>query len=317
MQPSQPIYLRLSIHDGCNLRCTYCRPARDSKLSASRPGLTTGELIELVSLVHAVAPLRKLRLTGGEPLLRPDAVELVAGMRRALGEVEICLTTNGTLLDELAADLRAAGLDRVNVSLDTVDPAAYGELTRGGDLGRVLAGLAAARRAGFEDIKLNAVLLRSYNGASLVGLVRRAAELGDEMRFIELMPISVAAGLHRAEFLSAAEAASELRGAFGSLEPLDGSGTAERYQLQVDGRRLAVGFIPSVSDPFCNSCDRLRLDCRGKLFACLRHPDWLDLGGPLKDGDRDEVLQRVARVLDAKCVPEFIWPGRQMSAIGG
>ncbi len=313
----QSIYLRLSINDGCNLRCSYCRPARDVKLSGHRPALSSPDLVKLVGWIDAEVTIRKLRLTGGEPLLRPDATELVASLRRALPDAELCLTTNGTQLSRLAPGLRAAGLDRVNVSLDTTDPQAYRDLTRGGRLETVLSGLAAAREAGFEQIKLNAVLLRSLNGPRLLQLVRDARDLATELRFIELMPISVAAGMHRNEFLSAEEAAAELEAGFGALRPEPGAGIARRFRLAVDGRELVVGFIPSVSDPFCSQCDRLRIDCRGKLYACLRHPDWLDLAKPLAQDEPAVVHERIRRVLAAKCAPEAIWPGRQMSAIGG
>lgn len=313
----QSIYLRLSIYDGCNLRCSYCRPARDVKLSARRPALESADLVKLVSWIDAEVSIRKLRLTGGEPLLRADATALVASLRQALPRAELCLTTNGTQLTRLAHGLRAAGLDRLNVSLDTTDPRSYGALTRGGELQAVLSGLAAARAAGFEQIKLNAVLLRSLNGPRLLQLTRDATGLAAELRFIELMPISVAAGMHRTEFLSAEEAAAELEAEFGALRPEPQVGIARRFSLSVDGHEMRVGFIPSVSDPFCSDCDRLRIDCRGKLYACLRHPDWLDLAGPLSRDEPGAVQERVRRVLAAKCAPEAIWPGRQMSAIGG
>jgi len=311
------LYLRLSINDGCNLRCVYCRPERDFKLSPGRPALERPELLDLVGLIHAQASLRKVRLTGGEPLLRPDTPELVADLRSLLPDTELCLTTNGTLLRRRAGALRAAGLDRINVSLDSAEDDSYAALTRGGNLSRVVAGLEAARLAGFDQIKLNAVLLRSLGDEQPVRLARLAAGLVAEIRFIELMPISVAAGMHHREFLAASEAAAALRRVFGELRPLPHSATAERFALDVDGRPLTVGFIAPVSHPFCGQCDRLRLDCRGKLFACLRHPDWLDLGTPLRRGDRAEVCSRVQRVLEAKCAPESVWPGRQMSAIGG
>ncbi len=311
------IYLRLSICDECNLRCTYCRPAREHRLAVGRPGLDTDSLLRLVGWLDAEVELRKLRLTGGEPLLRPDVVEVVAALRQRLPRTELCLTTNGTRLVELAAGLRSAGLDRINVSLDTVDAEVYTALTRGGRLAAVLDGLAAARTAGFAPLKVNAVLLRSLAGAALERLVRWAAREAVELRFIELMPISVAAGMHRTEFLASSEVLAGLEQRFGRSELLAASATAQRHRLRVDGRELVVGFISSVSEPFCDRCDRLRLDSRGKLFACLRHPDWLDLAAPLRRGDEAEVRQRLARVLAHKCAPECIWPGRQMSAIGG
>ncbi|MBN2498749.1 MAG: radical SAM protein [Deltaproteobacteria bacterium] len=311
------VYLRLSIEDACNLRCTYCRPEHEVRLSEPAPVLAAGELEVLARAIDAVEPVYKLRLTGGEPLLRPDAVELTARLREALPDAELCLTTNGTLLAPLARPLAGAGLARINVSLDSADAKRYAALTRGGDLGATLAGIEAARSAGLERIKLNTVLLEHGNGDALADLLRLAARLDCEIRFIELMPIGVAAGLHREEFLSCDRAFERLASRFEPLGPLPPSSTARRSAFDVEGRRVEVGFISSVSAPFCDRCDRLRLDCRGRLYACLRRWDGLDLAGPMRAGGRDALPERIRRVLAAKCPPESDWPGRQMSAIGG
>ena len=315
------IYLRLSIEDACNLRCRYCRPERDLDLGEpdweEHPVLDTAALLELVAACQRVRPIRKLRLTGGEPLLRSDVVELVSQLRERFEQTEICLTSNGFRLTELAAPLRRAGLDRLNLSLDTLDPEAYRELTRGGDLDSTLAGIQAARRAGFETLKLNAVLFRSVNAGRLHELVHFAIEQGCELRFIELMPISVAAGMHRDEYYSADEALAELREHFEDRGETSSSSTALRRRLALAGREFTVGFIPSVSHPFCADCDRLRMDCRGRLFACLRRGDGLDLASVLARRDLAEVDRRIERVIAAKCPPQSVWPGRQMSAIGG
>jgi cyclic pyranopterin phosphate synthase len=311
------IYLRLSVFNGCNLRCTYCRPAQESKLSAPRPGLSTADLADLVFLINQEVKVSKLRLTGGEPLLRPDIIELVACMRQRLPESELCMTTNGSRLAELASDLKAAGLDRVNVSLDTVDAELYATLTRGGSLQKVLDGLTKARQAGFDRIKLNSVLLQSFSGDVLLHLVRQMAGLVEDIRFIELMPISVAAGMHRIEFLAADQARQIIEREWGSLTIVQTADIVQGGTLQVEGKTLNVGFIPSVTKPFCADCDRLRMDWRGRLFACLRHPDWLDLSTPLRAGDANAVKRSVRRVLDSKRPPDSVWPGRQMSAIGG
>ncbi len=314
------VYLRLSIHDGCDLRCLYCRPERDCSLAELPAELSAAELVALVTALDRALPVHKVRLTGGEPLLRPDAVALVAALRAALPRAELGLTTNGGHLARLAGPLRAAGLDRVNVSLDTLDPEAYRRITRGGGLGRVLEGLEAAAAAGFGGLKLNTVLLRSVHGrgGDLAAIVRLAARLGAEARFLELMPISVAAGMHRHEYLSVEEALVLLGASFADLGPRAvQEGTARRWRLQVDGVERTVGLISSVSHPFCASCDRLRLTCRGQLLACLRNEDGLDLGGPLRAGEEAEVARRIRRVIEAKCPPESLWPGRQMSTVGG
>ena len=314
-------YLRLSIEDACNLRCRYCRPERDLDFGEpaleGRPVLGQDALIDLVAACHRVLPVRKLRLTGGEPLIRADVVELVARLRDMLPEVELCMTTNGTLLEKLADPLKQAGLDRINLSLDTLDADRYRELTRGGKLEQVLAGIGAAKDAGFDKLKLNAVLLESGNGSALRDLVCFGVEQGCEVRFIELMPISVAAGMHRKEFLSADTARQRLAKFFEDLGPAPSSSTASRRRFLVNGQEVTVGFIPSVSHPFCKTCDRLRMDSRGRLFACLRRPEGLDLASALAMGDEAEVERRIQRVLDAKCPAVSVWPGRQMSAIGG
>ncbi|HOX46835.1 MAG TPA: radical SAM protein [Myxococcota bacterium] len=314
------VYLRLSVHDGCDLRCLYCRPERDRSLEDPSPELAVGELVGLVEALDRVVPVRKLRLTGGEPLLRPDLLEIVGRLHSAVPRAELALTTNGGHLARMAAPLRAAGLSRVNVSLDTLDPEAYRRLTRGGGLGRVLEGLEVAAAAGFARLKLNTVLLRSLHaqGGMLPAIVRLAVRLGAEARFLELMPISVAAGLQRTEFLSVEESAGTLAAAFEDLGWLpQESGTARRRAYRVDGAERVVGFIPSVSEPFCGSCDRLRLTCRGQLLPCLRSEDGLELAGPLRAGQADELTRRIRRVLESKCPPEALWPGRQMSRIGG
>jgi cyclic pyranopterin phosphate synthase len=312
------IYLRLSIHDGCNLRCLYCRPERERAIGSPPAELDNQALLGLVRAMAEVVPVRKVRLTGGEPLVRPDAAGLVASLRATLPEAELTLTTNGVLLDGQAEALRQAGLHRLNVSLDTLEPEAYARLTRGGRLKDVLAGLGAAERAGFRGTRLNTVLLRSLHPAGLPALARLAARTGCDLRLIELMPISVAAGLHRLEFLPAGEALTALAAEFEHLGPLPADGgTASRHRFQVDGQPLSVGLIPSVSEPFCAGCDRLRLSCRGRLFPCLRQEEGLDLGEPFRAGALAEVAGRIRRVLEAKCPPESLWPGRQMSAIGG
>ncbi len=311
------IYLRVSIQDQCNLRCTYCRPAEDVRLNPARQVLATSDLVELISLVQKTIPIRKLRLTGGEPLVREDVVDVVRKVRKLLPEVELCMTTNGVFLAHLATQLKDAGLDRLNVSLDTIDAKTYSSLTRGGDISKVIRGINAALEAGFDGLKLNAVLLRSSGKQGLVELAVFAAKLGVELRFIELMPISVAAGMHRLEFLTSSDALGYLEQEFGTAMSMESGGIAKRYRLPMGTGSVVVGFISSVTEPFCSNCDRLRVDSGGRIFACLRNPDWLDLGTPLKQGDAHEVERRIKAVLDAKRQPDSIWPGRQMSAIGG
>jgi cyclic pyranopterin phosphate synthase len=308
-------YLRLSVTDACNLRCSYCRPQSFGRGAAHRVrALADDQLVELVAAIDAVAPLRKVRLTGGEPLLRPRLPELVSALRAALPRAELALTTNGTLLARLARPLREAGLGALNVSLDTVDDERFRALAGGRSIAPIVEGLRAARAAGFERVKLNAVLLRSANGDGLVALVRLAAELGcDEIRFIELMPLGPAARIYAAEHLPAAAALARLRGELAYLGAAGRSGTALRHRFEIDGRSIVVGLIAPVSSPFCDGCDRLRLDAGGRLHACLRHSD----GAPLAGLGREALRAAALRVLGCKVAPGLEWPERAMVAIGG
>ncbi|MCU0693692.1 MAG: radical SAM protein [Polyangiaceae bacterium] len=275
------------------------------------------ELVAIVSRVHAVRPLHKVRLTGGEPLLRHDIVDIVTALRGALPSTTLALTTNGTRLASFAEPLRGAGLDAVNISLDAVDAERFRALTRGGNVATVLSGLAAAARAGIEKRKLNAVLLASYNGTSLADLVRLAADHGAEARFIELMPSGPGRALHPHEFLSADEALARIASKLSYVGPLGQAGTATRHRLRDGDRLLTVGFITPVSHPFCDGCDRLRLDARARLLACLRSDTHVDLLEPLRNGRLDEVERRICLLLASKSAPTKAWVARNMVAIGG
>lgn len=311
------LYLRLSVTDHCNFRCAYCRPATRPLRAGGGDALSLPDLRALVREIAAVVPIRKLRITGGEPLVRAGVPDLVGSLRALLPAAELCLTTNGSRLADQAAALRAAGLDRVNISIDSLDPERFAALTGRAALEPVLAGIAAARAADFARIRLNTVLLRSINGDGLADLVRMAAAADCELRFIELMPFGAGQRLPADEFLSADEALATLRGTFPYVGPAPGSDTAQRHVLRVGGRDTTVGFIAPVSHPFCGGCDRLRLDARGRLFACLRRSVGLDLGTPYGAGQFEEVRARVRSVLAPKRPPQADWPERDMSTIGG
>ena len=312
----RPVYLRLSVTDRCNLRCAYCMP------KGSRPqrgGLLNGqELLALVKGIHATAPLGKVRITGGEPLLFGGLPRLVGDLRRLLPEATLGLTTNGTHLERMAWGLRRVGLDAINVSLDSCHSSTLARLTGGGDLAAVERGLRTARAAGFEGIKLNTVLLRQGNGDQLVEMVRLAHRHGSEIRFIELMPLGPGAAIYRREHLLADEALERLCQTFELVESLGQGGAARRYRLRDDrGCEVVVGLISPVSRPFCGGCDRVRLDARGMLHGCLRQQHGEDLRGPLLRGDHQELQRRVRDVLQSKQPPRHSWPRRSMAAIGG
>jgi cyclic pyranopterin phosphate synthase len=310
------IYLRLSVTDRCNLRCAYCRPADGSP--PKDPDRASGdELLKLVESIHGEFPIGKLRLTGGEPLLADDLPQLTRQIRAILPHTQIGMTTNGLLLPRYARPLLEAGLESLNISLDTLSEHGFRDLTRGGQLARTVDGLRAAAEAGFVGIKLNAVLLRTVNGDQLCNLLRLAAGWGCEIRFIELMPTGEGAHLFDREYMSAEEAHKQLTSEFDYLGSEPNTGTARRHRLRVDGRPTIVGYIPTVSEPFCEGCDRYRLDVRGRLYACLRDGTGQDLLTPWRAGQTEVVAERIHAAMSGKTIPLGVWPTRLMVGVGG
>jgi len=311
------VYLRLSVIDACDFRCWYCRPQGGGGSASPTGGrLEADDLLTLVDAINVAAPVTKLRITGGEPLLRQDLTTIVAGIRDLLPNVELAITTNGHHLAEHAIALAEAGLNRVNISLDSLDPAVFRHITGVDGLDRVRRGVRAAREAGFERLKLNAVLLRSGSGAELEKLIGFAAREGLEIRFIELMPSGVANALYREEYISSADALEKLRGGGGDRGSLPPSGTAVRHLFEREGHEVAVGFIRTVSDPFCDSCDRLRLDARGRLRGCLRREEVTDLGELLLRG-HGALVAAIRSVIADKRGPDGGWHTTPMVQIGG
>jgi cyclic pyranopterin phosphate synthase len=312
----RPLYLRLSVTDRCNYYCRYCR-IQGAEHSPPKRKLSDEELLTLIHFIHGVAPLGKIRLTGGEPMLHPGLVELVRKLRTRHPGAEICLTTNGSRLAKLAPALQNAGLTAINISLDTLDEKRFARLTGGGSLPTMLEGLHAASTEQFARKKINTVLLRTFNGDQLCDLVRLAATLGWEIRFIELMPIGPAAGLYNEEFLPAGEALQHLRESFTYLGALSFSGTARRHLFKVDDREIAVGFITPMSHPFCSTCNRIRLDSYGRLHGCLRGAASVPLAELLRQAKTAELEDRLLSVMGQKWLAGVDWPARSMAAIGG
>ncbi|MEQ8848994.1 GTP 3',8-cyclase MoaA [Botrimarina sp.] len=315
--------LRVSVTDRCNLRCRYCMPAEGVPL-APREELLTFEEFQRVVRVAVGLGVRQVRLTGGEPLVRRDLPELVRLLAAIDGLTDLALTTNGVLLAEQADALFAAGLRRVNVSLDALDPAVFAELTRRDSHRRVIEGIAAARRAGLAPIKINVVSLRGVTESEVVPFGHFARETGLEVRFIEYMPLDAASAWERSKVLSAADVRAALEAALLPLRPVaapTGSPASEYEFVDGVGR---IGFIPTVTAPFCDTCDRFRLTADGKLRSCLFSLEEVDVRGPLRAGVSDEQL---AEVLSAAIAakgpghrvnhPDFVQPSRTMSAIGG
>ena len=312
--------LRLSLTDRCNLRCTYCMPAEGLDWLPKPELLTDDELVRLARLLAELG-VTTVRLTGGEPLLRPGVVGLV-GRLAELG-LRLSLTTNGLSLARMAQALRDAGLHRVNVSLDSLRPERFAELTRRDRLPDVLAGLAAAQAAGLEPVKVNAVLMRGVNDDEAADLLQWALDEGYALRFIEQMPLDPQHGWDRATMLDADEILARL-GERWSLTPVQSRGSAPAEEFLVDGGPATVGVIGSVSRPFCAACDRLRLTADGQIRNCLFAREESDLRGPLRAGSSDDELVERLRVAVAGKKkghgigePGFVQPDRPMSAIGG
>ena len=317
--------LRISLTDRCSLRCTYCMPAEGVPWLAKPSMLSTDELVRVAAVAVGLG-VREIRLTGGEPLLRPDVVDVVrrlAALEGPSGSPEVSMTTNGLRMPQLARDLRAAGLARVNVSVDTLDPERFARLTRRDKLPDVLAGLAAAADAGFDPVKLNAVVMRGVNDDEVVDLVRFAVRHGYQMRFIEQMPLDAGHTWDRGEMVDQTEILDRLHGAF-RLTPLDGRGAAPAELWLVDDGPATVGVIASVTAPFCGSCDRLRLTADGQLRSCLFARTETDVRAVLRSGADDASIEAALHeCLAGKKAghgigePGFVQPDRPMSAIGG
>ncbi len=285
-------YLRISLTDRCNLRCVYCMP-EDMTFVPNAALMQDDEILRLVRIFASLG-VDKIRLTGGEPTVRPNVVELVRGIRHTPGIREITMTTNGILLSRLAQPLAEAGLNRVNVSLDTLHAGKFRRLTRWGDIEDVLDGIHAAEEAGLQPVKINAVVVRGYNEEDVVEMARLTVEHPWQVRFIEMMPFAGATDFQRLMLVTAEQMKARIEAALGPLEPVDGGrldGEARLFRLP--GARGQVGFIASVSQPFCAACTRLRLTADGHLRLCLLREDEVDLLTPLREGASDEDLRRL------------------------
>lgn len=313
----RPVYLRLSVTDRCNLRCRYCRPEAREANYARTALATDDELLALIGILHEEFPIYKVRITGGEPLLRPGLPGLIAQVRDQMPNVELAMTTNAVLLRQHAGAVRRAGVEFLNTSLDTLSAEKFARLTRGGNVQQVVEGIHAACAAGFPQIRMNTVLMRTYNSDELPALIRFAAEIGCEVRFIELMPFGEGAAIHDREYYSADEAMERIEAEFDCLGPAPGSATARRHRLLVNRREVTIGFITTVSEPFCDGCDRTRLDSRGRLYACLRTVHGADLLTPYRAGRIDVVREAIRREVPNKTIPPGAWPAHNMVTIGG
>jgi cyclic pyranopterin phosphate synthase len=313
-------YLRISVTDRCNERCLYCMPEGYKGWAQKADHLTADEIVRVAAAACRLG-FQKFRLTGGEPCIRKDLVDIAAGISQQAGVHSLGVSTNGTRLSSLAAPLREAGVTSINISLDTLDPAQYRRIT-GGDIDAVHAGIDAALSAGIPRIKLNCVLMRGINEDEVWSLIRFATARALPIRFIELMPISNTDVLTEENFLSAQEVMHRLSGD-DELSPLPehalGHGPARYYRLS--GARATVGFIGALTvEDFCAGCNKIRVTADGRIRPCLGRHNELDLLGTLRrgQGQIEEILEQAiaAKPKDHE-FRQCYQPGRPMTAIGG
>ena len=319
-------YLRISLTDHCNLRCVYCMPLQGLQF-VPPAHLLTAEEIEAVGRAALRVGFRRFRLTGGEPTLRADVVEIVERLA-ALGPDEVAMTTNGVRLPSLAAPLQKAGLKRVNIHVDTLDAERLPRIMRLGTVADIEAGLEAAEAAGLVPIKINCVVVRGFNdGDDVVELARRARERGWQVRFIETMPLGVGetAEIARTRWVPSRDTRARLEAAFGPLVSIPATQASDesRNFRFADGAPGVIGFISPVSEPYCGTCNRMRLTADGKLHLCLLKDDERDLRGVLRAGGGSAALERILlRAVSAKPMGHELRAGlstqaREMFQIGG
>jgi len=317
--------LRISVTDRCNFRCTYCMPAEGMQWMPRSEVLTFEEIERVASVMVARLGIRSIRLTGGEPTVRANLPVLVGKLARlgsADGPVDLAMTTNGATLGSMAEDLRSAGLRRINISLDSLQPSRFAELTRRDELARVLAGIDAAVDAGFDPVKINVVAIKGVNEDEILDFAEFGRQRGVTVRFIEFMPLDADEHWSPDAVLSQTEIVAAIH-AVHPVDPVPRDGApAERFVYRDGGGE--VGVIPSVTRPFCQSCDRVRLGSDGGLHNCLFAADEIDLRSILRGGGTDEdlvdaVVSEVQRKNAGHLIGQatFVRPRRSMSQLGG
>ena len=291
-------YLRISVTDRCNLKCIYCTPAEGLHPFEKEEILTSGEIVRAVKIACRFG-IRKVRITGGEPLLRSDIVQLIRSVKE-VGIRDLSITTNGILHASMANKLRNAGLDRINISLDTLRAERFSRIARGGDLYSVWEGIARAEEAGLTPIKLNVVPLRGTNYDELIDFAKLTFEKDYHIRFIELMPGRSDNNWNRGAVVRKEEIMDCIAG-LGDLLPLKSRGKGPSRNYKIKGARGVIGFISAISDHFCNSCNRLRLTAKGMLRPCLFSATEIDLKTSMREGASDEELRSLfAKAVTAK-----------------
>jgi cyclic pyranopterin phosphate synthase len=314
--------LRISVTDRCNFRCTYCMPAEGLAWLPKTEILTFEELTRLLAIFVGLG-VRSLKVTGGEPTVRADLPTLVRMFREVGPELDISMTTNGVLLDRLAEPLAEAGMDRVTVSCDSLMRHRFEEMTRRDALDRVLAGIVAAKQAGLVPIKINCVVIGGQNEGEVVEFARWSRETGYAVRFIEYMPLDAQHEWERAKVVPSASVVEAIDAVFPLVQEGPDHEPATSFRF-ADGAPGGIGVIASVTEPFCDSCNRLRVTAEGQVRACLFALDETDLRGPMRAGASDDDLVdlirgNVWRKWSGHRInhPDFVQPERSMSSIGG
>jgi cyclic pyranopterin phosphate synthase len=314
--------LRVSVTDRCNFRCTYCMPAEGLNWLPKTQILTFEEIARLVGVFVSIG-VKSIKLTGGEPTVRQDLPTLVGMLRTAHPDLEMSMTTNGILLDRLAGPLAEAGLDRVSVSCDSLLRHRFAEMTRRDALDRVLAGIEAAKAAGLTPIKINCVVIAGTNEGEVTDFAGWARQTGFEVRFIEYMPLDAEQHWERSKVMPSADVLEAIDRAYPLVPEGEGSEPATRYRF-ADGSPGGIGVISSVTEPFCDTCNRLRITAEGQFRACLFAMEEADLRAPLRAGASEDQLASIIRTAvwgkwEGHKInhPDFKRPDRSMSMIGG
>ncbi len=319
-------YLRISVTDRCNLSCLYCKPRPQVRLQEHADILRYEEILRIAALAARLG-IPHVRVTGGEPLIRRGIVGFIARLSALAGVEDVSITTNGVLLAERARELRDAGVSRINISMDTLDPARFRRITGSDAWDRVWRGISAAEEQGFSPVKINVVPVRGVNDDEIVAFARLTLERGLHVRFIEFMPLGAGDRWHREQCVSGDEARAAIEAAFGPLEPWRGgrsAGPSDNYRIP--GAAGVVGFISPITKHFCGACRRLRMTADGRIRPCLLSDTEIDLRTPLRGGCPDAELERLLRLsLELKPERHYLaegrFPteqcGRTMSRIGG
>ena len=316
-------YLRISLTDHCNLRCVYCMPINGLRFLPSQDLLSPEEIAAVVRVAVSVG-FRKFRLTGGEPTLRGDLLDIVGQVSRIEGVGDLAMTTNGILLPELAKPLARAGLDRVNIHLDTLHRERLAKIMRWGQFDEIWRGIEAAEEAGLTPIKINAVIARGYNDGDVAELAALTLDRDWHIRFIEMMPFGIGecATVVQDQYVSNDEVRERIEQEYGTLMPLPGHISDESVNYRLPRARGVVGFISPVSAPYCGSCNRMRLTAEGKLHLCLLNDDEMDIKKQLRQNGPEAVREILLKAVHLKPMGHRLHEGiftqdRKMFQIGG